>query len=280
MVDLVPVEHDPFQPVLVPVDHDPFAMTADPATGMAYHSQPPIAPVPRGGLIDALTGLGGGERYQLFPERMVRSALNLPADVMSGAVPTPFNMPSGGAEDAYSMMSLVARAQDMAALTMLPGVAGRASAVIRGPRPWMEEAGGPASKAESTVTRRPQAITQDGATMPGEDAGSVAANNNIDAFHYTFDRNLERIQKTGLHEGQYATTNGSLSPLQAHIDLALPPNRGLPSTVVRVDLDALRKDGYAIPDVTPVARHYNMPGGGYEMQFPYPILPDYLKVIR
>jgi hypothetical protein len=28
-----------------------------------------------------------------------------------------------------------------------------------------------------------------------------------------------------------------------------------------------------------VGRSYNMPGGGYEMQFPYPIPPEFIKVV-
>jgi hypothetical protein len=71
-----------------------------------------------------------------------------------------------------------------------------------------------------------------------------------------------------------------LSPLQAQIDLALPPNRGLPGAVIRVDLEGLRSAGYEIPEITQVGRSFNMPGGGYEMQFPYPVPSEFLKVIR
>lgn len=39
--------------------------------------------------LDKLLGLGGQERFQLWPERMVRSALTLPGDVKSGAVTLP-----------------------------------------------------------------------------------------------------------------------------------------------------------------------------------------------
>jgi hypothetical protein len=76
-----------------------------------------------------------------------------------------------------------------------------------------------------------------------------------------------------------AIRNSPPSPLQAQIDLALPPNRGLPSVVVRVDLAGLRKAGYDIPEVGQVGRSFGMPGGGYEMQFPYSIPPQFLKVI-
>jgi hypothetical protein len=83
-----------------------------------------------------------------------------------------------------------------------------------------------------------------------------------------------------LYAGSYATTTSTLSPLQAHIDLALPPNRGLPSTILRIDLNALRAAGYEIPSTTRVGRTYNMPGGGYEMKFPYHVKPEFITVIK
>jgi hypothetical protein len=71
-----------------------------------------------------------------------------------------------------------------------------------------------------------------------------------------------------------------LTPLQAQIDLALPPNYGLRDALIRIDLEGLRSAGYEIPEVTQVGRSFNMPGGGYEMKFSYAIPPEFLKVIR
>jgi RHS repeat-associated protein len=101
-----------------------------------------------------------------------------------------------------------------------------------------------------------------------------------EAFHYTFSRALASIRSHGLRSGSYATTNGTLSPLQAQIDLALPANRSLPNVLVRIDLARLRQAGYRIPEVTQVQRSYGMPGGGFEMQFPYPIPAEFIKVVR
>lgn len=101
-----------------------------------------------------------------------------------------------------------------------------------------------------------------------------------EAFHYTFERVRPLIEAKGLKPGSYATTTDSLSPLQAHIDLALPPNRGLPGVIFRIDLNGLRAAGYEVPQPTPVGRSYGMPGGGHEMKFPYSIPPQYLKVIK
>ena len=100
-----------------------------------------------------------------------------------------------------------------------------------------------------------------------------------EAFHYTFGRALASVEKQGLRSGSYATPNGTLSPLQAQIDLALPPNRGLPDALVRIDLAGLRKAGYEIPQVRQVGRSFGMPGGGYEIQFPYSIPSQFIKVI-
>ena len=87
------------------------------------------------------------------------------------------------------------------------------------------------------------------------------------AFHYTFGRAAASIEKNGLRAGSYATPNGTLSPLQAQIDLALSPNQGLRDALLSVDLAGLRQAGYQIPGITQVGRSFGMPGGGYEMLF-------------
>jgi hypothetical protein len=115
----------------------------------------------------------------------------------------------------------------------------------------------------------------------------VAAKAGDEAFHYTSSKWLDGIMSGGLRKGAYATPDGSLSPLQATLDLALPPNRALPIATLRIDLAGLRKAGYEIPSPTrvsstvtgPGGRVYNMPGGGYEMQFPYEIPPQFLSVV-
>lgn len=100
------------------------------------------------------------------------------------------------------------------------------------------------------------------------------------AYHYTFREAVASIERSGLRPGSYATPNGRLSPLQAQIDLALPPNRGLTNAVLRVDLAGLRKAGYDIPRVSRVGRNSNMPGGGFELRFRYEIPPEYISVVR
>jgi hypothetical protein len=107
--------------------------------------------------------------------------------------------------------------------------------------------------------------------------GTTAAAN--EAFHYTFSRAVASIEREGLRAGSYATPTGALSPLQAQIDLALSPT-GLRGALMRVDLAGLRQAGYEIPEITQVGRSYGMPGGGFEMQFPYRIPPEFITVVR
>lgn len=101
-----------------------------------------------------------------------------------------------------------------------------------------------------------------------------------EAFHYTFSRYTSSIEQNGLRPGSFATNTGELSPLQAQTDLALPPNRGLPDTLLRIDLNGLRSAGYDVPEFSPAGRMFNMPGGGAEMQFPYAIPPEFISVVK
>lgn len=59
-------------------------------------------------------GTGGEERYQFWPERMVRSALTLPGDVMSGSTPVQSIDPVTG--EAHTSPQAIERAQDTAGL--------------------------------------------------------------------------------------------------------------------------------------------------------------------
>jgi hypothetical protein len=100
------------------------------------------------------------------------------------------------------------------------------------------------------------------------------------AFHHTFDDVVESIQRTGLRPGSYATPTDSLSPLQAHIELALDPTRGARNAVLEIDVQGLRSAGYEIPSVSRVSGQFGMAGGGYEMQFPYAVPPEFLRVVQ
>lgn len=101
-----------------------------------------------------------------------------------------------------------------------------------------------------------------------------------EGFHYTRTQILDKIEENGLFGGSYVTKDSTLSPLQAQVDLALPPNRGLPGAVIRVDLEGMRRAGFDVGDFSQVGRRYSMPGGGTELQIEQPIPPEFLKVIR
>ena len=69
-------------------------------------------------------------------------------------------------------------------------------------------------------------------TSAADDVGS--------AFHHTADEFVDSIMDTGLRPGSYATPVEGLSPLQAHIDLALNQAGGARNSVLTVDLAGLR----------------------------------------
>ena len=98
-------------------------------------------------------------------------------------------------------------------------------------------------------------------------------------YHYAPHKNLKRIRKKGLKRGSYLSPDGDLSPLQAHIDLALP-GPAQRDTIIRVNIEAMKRDGYRLPSLRPVKRDFGMAGGGTEALFPYRIPKRYIKVIK
>jgi hypothetical protein len=99
------------------------------------------------------------------------------------------------------------------------------------------------------------------------------------AFHHTTDEFAELIGREGLRPGSYVTPD-ELSPLQAHIELALNPAGGARNAVLEVDLAGLSAAGFEVPAPTRVTSAFGMPGGGYEIQFPYAIPSEFIKVIQ
>jgi RHS repeat-associated protein len=100
-----------------------------------------------------------------------------------------------------------------------------------------------------------------------------------EAFHHTTSEFADQIAKSGLRPGSYATPTGGLSPLQAHIELALNPVGGARNAVLQVDIAGLRAAGYEIPQATRVTGQFGMAGGGWEIKFPYAVPKEFLKVI-
>lgn len=113
-------------------------------------------------------------------------------------------------------------------------------------------------------------------------SNSVTSNNSSQltkAFHFTTEKYVSLIEQNGLRPGSYATPTEGLSPLQAHIELALNPAGGARNTVMQIDIAGLREAGYIIPGITRVTNAFGMAGGGWEMQFCYAIPPEFIKVI-
>lgn len=84
--------------------------------------------------LDLLFGLGGQPRYQLWPERMIRSATTLPGEVYSGE--TPIAPPAMRREDitdipgsAQPIDPVIKRAQDVSALIMSGALGAKKPAV-------------------------------------------------------------------------------------------------------------------------------------------------------
>jgi hypothetical protein len=105
---------------------------------------------------------------------------------------------------------------------------------------YVYDAASNSSESTFVADARNTAASASTSTSPAPSAGDLSALQPVfvaadegagglsTAYHYTGAQNVASIESNGLRAGAYATPNGELSPLQAQIDLALPPNRGLP----------------------------------------------------
>jgi RHS repeat-associated protein len=102
-------------------------------------------------------------------------------------------------------------------------------------------------------------------------------------YHYT-GADPSKIAAEGLKPGGsgkvFTTPDGTLSPLQAQVDLALPPNRGVPDHLLEIDVSTLRQMGVEAPGGSQVSRSLKMPGGGTEVVVPHAIPPDAIEIVR
>lgn len=124
------------------------------------------------------------------------------------------------------------------------------------------------------------------AKLLAEAGNTIKASEKLsEAYHYTAAKWGDVIKADGLRTGSYATPTGDLSSIGAKLELSLVPTRAAPEIRISIDLNAMRKDGLAVPTPTRVSnvvtdpatgRIYTMPGGGWEMKFPYPIPPKYI----
>ncbi|SEL98619.1 DUF6443 domain-containing protein [Parapedobacter koreensis] len=100
-------------------------------------------------------------------------------------------------------------------------------------------------------------------------------------YHYTSKEAAQSISQQGLKVGRdgfsYLTNKGTLSPLQAQIELALPANRALPNSILRIDASGLNPA--LIRRVSGNLPGYGA-GGGTEFLFNQHIPANLIKVIK
>jgi len=102
-------------------------------------------------------------------------------------------------------------------------------------------------------------------------------------YHYTRAENVENILQKGLGYDRpltWTTPAGNLSPVQAQIELALPPNRGYPNALFEIDTATLQQLGIN-PAVGPqrIMSTPNAAGGGIEHIFNQPIPLSAIKQV-
>lgn len=96
-----------------------------------------------------LLGMGDEERYQLWPEKMVRSGATLPHDVMTGEVPQYELDPKTG--EWVTSQELVHRTQDLAGMAGSGGLGAGATDATLGSAPFLR----PALKYEGKIYKAP-----------------------------------------------------------------------------------------------------------------------------
>jgi RHS repeat-associated protein len=100
-------------------------------------------------------------------------------------------------------------------------------------------------------------------------------------YHYTSKEAAQSISQQGLKVGKdgfsYLTNKGNLSSLQAQIELALPANRALPNSILRIDASGLNPA--LIRRVSGNLPGYGA-GGGTEFLFNQHIPANLIKVIK
>jgi len=115
---------------LKPVDYDPWANLGmagvEDKSGQSEHP-----------LLKQLFGLGGEERYQLWPERMVRAGATAAGNVMSGQTPQWAVDPETG--DVHTSPQMIEAGLDTAALAGTGGLAGTTEATL-GSGPFLRPA--------------------------------------------------------------------------------------------------------------------------------------------
>ncbi len=171
-------------------------------------------------LLKQLFGLGGEQRYQLWPERLVRSGIAAAHDVMSGETPQWAIDPVTG--DVHTSPQMIERSMDMASLAGTGGLAGGTTDASLGSAPFLR----PALKYEGKIYKAPVggqhldalppelADTFQKQAMSGEDISNFNFGfMNHKGQFLTREKALDYAINEGLvdpHAGQYGTLTSTL----------------------------------------------------------------------
>lgn len=162
----------------------------------------PVEPLPQPetsqqpSVLDRLLGTNGTERYQLWPERLVRAALTAPGDVLASETPS-------------TSESLIPKALDVAALSGTGGLAGTADATL-GAGPFLR----PALKVNGKIYKAPMNGQHMDAIPESMQADFTRkAMSGDDISHYNFGFMNHKGQFLSREDAlQYAIDQGLLNP--------------------------------------------------------------------
>jgi len=156
--------------------------------------------------------------------------------------------------------------------------AGLKPAAVTRPEPCQPTA--PKTQLSLPAPKQPVALLPENAeSLAARGAETLPAK----LYHYTRAENVEGILKYGIGRDGYftwTTPAGNLSPVQAQIELALPPNRGYPSALFEIETARLQQLGIN-PAVGPqrIMSTPNAAGGGIEYIFNQRIPPSAIKQV-
>lgn len=220
------------------------------------------------GVLDKLLGLTG-ERYQLWPERMIRSGVTLPRDVMTGEVLTgpglrreDFTDIPG---DAQPVDELIHRAGDMAAFQLAQTAIPKISRELLGRSPLVRATDGTFARLTSSADGQGKAELIGPAARDADfkNASSVLAE---EAKRPVVE---ERLRQTWREEGVHPAEAEAAAEKDAfiHHDLTTPAKKvETPKDLLENSPVPLPKDaGHAVdslpPPVSPAVQPLQPPGG-------------------
>ena len=189
--------------------------------------------------VSKLTGAYGENRYQLWPERMIRSGFTLPEEVMSGKVPTYEIDPTTG--NPVPSEEELSRTQDLAGMAGSGGIGGTGEELgeALGSAPFLR----PALKYEGKIYKAPiggEHMDAIPAALQPEFQRQALSGEDISNFNFGFMNHkgqfLNREQAL-----DYAINEGLLSPHEARFGALTTPILRSESSDVGAPLSALEQ---------------------------------------